>query len=411
MNAILLHNRNLFILFVGKLFLLTGNRFSALVIPWIVLQQTNSPLKTSLVTFCSLISPLLFSIPAGVYIERSNKRLIGILSELVRGIAMLFLVILALSDLLTLMPLIIILIITGFAGLTYRISFNAMLPSIAGRKNIMSTHNYIEGADAIGTMIGPVLAGIVFTKYGAGVALSIDVIVIFISMLSLILIQEKRLDILKPEPVKKTKKRTFIRDTFHGFSYIFSDIGQKILTITHFTLNFTTVFIMLLVIIHAEGKLGLSVTETGLLITAAGIGNIIGVWFLPRFKDMPWVTLLLISLSLSALGVFIFTIATTFWLAFLGMIFFDGALSMAFVVHSSATQALTADHYLARVSSSRYFISGAAALLGNFIAGAISEFWSSNAALLLGFSIMLITIILIAVCRPINKSIQELNPS
>ncbi|WP_102272581.1 MFS transporter [Cytobacillus massiliigabonensis] len=415
MKSILLPNNSNFMkVWVGKLILLVGNHFSAFVIPWFVLHETESPLTTALVTICTQIAPFCFALPAGTFIEKLNKKKVASVSDCIRFFAMLVMVILASYSLLTLYTLAMMLFILGCAGLSYRIAFNSMLPSMVGRKSLVSAHNNLEAADAISLLIGPVLASLIFSKYGIIYTLSFELVAIFCSFLSLISLKPSSLfnAVNREDSDAKKRKRwsMFIKEVKHGFQYIICHPMQRLMTISQFTLNFTTVFITLLIIIHSQQRLDLTILEVGFLLTGAGIGNLIGVFILPRISHWNWQILFAATLVISSMGIGLLIAAHSFAAALIAVMLFDGGLSMAFVVHSSLIQAITSDDYLARVNSTRYLISSLASLIGTGIAGLISEYIGSEFALLSVLILMTLTITYIVIDKNYRKPISELRP-
>lgn len=407
-------NYNFLKVWLGRVVLLTGNHFSALVIPWIVLHETQSPLTTSVVTICTQIAPVCFALPAGTYIEKRNKKQVATISDFIRVVVMLIMIILAYYSLLSIYALALLLSVLGLAGLTYRISFSAMLPKLVGRQHLIHAHNYLEGAEAISLLIGPVLAGLVFSTYGLVYTLSIEAIAIAISLISFLFVTPTSRfgpsNIIEMRQGYQRGWRSFVAEVKQGFSYIIQNPLQRLMTICQVSLNFTTVFITLMIIIYAQQQLELSVVQVGLVMTGAGIGNLAGVFFLPRISHWQWHHLLAFTLSISGVGIGIIMLSESFAMVFLGAMLFDGGLSMAFVIHGSLTQTITSDHFLARVSSTRYVLSSVAAVLGTATAGIISEYISSTFALVFSMMLIGITIILIAFNKISKQPISELRP-
>ncbi|GAB6930290.1 MFS transporter [Paenibacillus sp. JCM 10914] len=410
-STLIYKNTDFLKIWLGKIILLTGNQFSALVIPWIVLHQTHSPLTTALITICSQIAPVIFALPAGTFIERRNKKQVVILSDAVRVLTMLVMIFLAYHDWLSITALAVLMSVLGFAGLTQRISFNSMIPALVGRKNLLNAHNYLEGADAVSLLIGPVLAGLVLTHYGIVYTLSIEMVAITLSLLSVLLITNTA----QYDPPAELRLMTrgirgFIQDIHEGFGYILNHPIQRLMTMYHFSLNFTAVFISLMIVIYSQQQLKLDVVQAGLLMTGMGIGNLIGVFLLSRIQHWNWHLLLSLTLAISGIGITLIMVSQQFAVAFIGAMLFDGGLSMAFVVHGSLSQAITSDRYLARISSTRYVISSIASVIGTAIAGLISEYVSSTFAMLFSIVLIMLTVLLIMFNRLNKQAISALKP-
>ncbi|QOR67798.1 MFS transporter [Cytobacillus suaedae] len=374
---LLLKERNFLYIWLGQLASIFGNRFSEFAIPLIVLKLTGSPWQAGLVAVCSQVAPLLLAIPAGAWVEGKSKRQVAILSEGVRVIAMLGLVFAVIFKVVSVWVLAGTLLIMGAAGVFFRIAFHAMVPSIVGRGRLVQAHNYFEGADAISTLTGPALAGIVFTVFGMAMTLAVDAISFFISLVGLLLIRFEERSVAE---VAGPSKSSF-KGVKDGLRYLVGNRVQRFVTVNHVLLNFTTTAVVLTVIVFAKQNLELNPVEIGLLLSAAGVGNVVGVFLLSRMSQLPWGYLFGGIMLVSGMGVGLLMMSETVIVAAIGMFLFDGALSMGFVVNGSARQAITPDHFLARVSSGGILLSGVAAIVGSLFAGGISEFVSPQAAL------------------------------
>ncbi|MBB6454117.1 MFS family permease [Salirhabdus euzebyi] len=388
----LLKQKNFLLLWIGQAISIFGTRFSDIAVPWVVLQLTDSPFKTALVAISMQIAPLFLSLFAGIWIENRSKKHVAITAEFIRFLSLIALVFIIMFDYFQLWIVLLIFFVFGAAGLFFRISFQSMLPSIVGREKLLSAHNYMEGADAVGTLLGPALAGLIFTLFGAAWTISIDAFTYLLSALTLCFIA-----LTYTERRKEKKRKVHLNKQWKeikaGISILFQHHIQRYVTVQHAILNFLTNAVTLLVIINAKEELGLSVTETGLLFSAAGLGNIIGVFLMPVVSRFTWRTINIGLAAFSGTGILLLVMADGFVLSAIGMFLFDGALSMAFVVNGSARQAVTPDNYLARVSSGGLMISGSVTLLGAFFAGTVAEFLHVQVALfscavLLGISII-----------------------
>ncbi|WP_349409344.1 MFS transporter [Pseudalkalibacillus sp. SCS-8] len=381
--------RNFLILWLGQLVSIFGGRFSDLVIPWVVLQVTDSPLKAAIVAISTQIAPLLFSLPAGVWIENRSKKKIAMLSEMIRTIMMTLLVVVILFGEFNLLVICSILFVTSLAGLFFRISLNALLPGITGRKRLVDAHNYLEAADAVSTLIGPILAGFLLSAIGAAATLGIDAFTFLLSFASIGLLKLGEKSFSKSKERKIDKKQS-LQDGLEGVKLLFSTKIQRFISFNHSVLNFSTHAVTLLVVITAKQELGLSAFQTGILLSGAGIGNLIAIFVMARLKEAHWNKLYGSIMLCSGMGVFLIAISSTMWGAFVGMILFDGALSMAFVVNGAARQTVTTNQFLARISSGGILLSGIVVILANGFAGLISEGFNPILGLLFCAGLLLI---------------------
>ncbi|WP_368901934.1 hypothetical protein [Oceanobacillus oncorhynchi] len=102
---------------------------------------------------------------------------------------------------------------------------------------------------------------------------------------------------------------------------------QLISTLAMAILAFTTIFITLTIIFYARITLELSEGFIGVLLSSAGIGNIVGIFLINKFKNLNWVLLMSFLLIISGIGILMITATNAFIMMCLGMAVFDCALS------------------------------------------------------------------------------------
>lgn len=406
-------NKNFRFLWLGQLATIFGNRFSEIALPWIILNQTGSPLKVGLVVICQHIGPMIFSIPVGNFIEKVNKKTILLISDAIQFIITTLIIIFTLNDSLSITVISILMFISGIANLFFRVSFNSMLPSIFGREKLVDVHNSIEAADAVSTLLGPILAGASIALIGAVWTISIDALSFLLSFLSVMFItynfktfRNKVDSDAKMSSQSVSNKYEWIL----GIKYIFSNRTQILLTITQVTLYFLTVGVGLLTLILTKESNGLSAFEVGVIFSGAGVGNIVGVLIMNKVKKYSWKNLSITLFVVSAIGVLLVALSKEFILATIGMFLYDGALSMIFVLYSAARQASTHDHLLARVSSAGVLISSSTILIATTISSFIAEYYGAQNALWVCITLLFTTAILYTKLAKSKVTISELKP-
>jgi predicted MFS family arabinose efflux permease len=81
-------NRDFLLLWSGQAISVLGSRVSSIAYPLLVLALTHSPARTGVAGFASTLPYLLFQLPAGVWLDRWNRRRAMMISDLVRAIAL-----------------------------------------------------------------------------------------------------------------------------------------------------------------------------------------------------------------------------------------------------------------------------------------------------------------------------------
>lgn len=402
-------NKDFSSMWLSNLLSILNGRFRELVIPLIVLGLTNSPLVTGLVALSQQLGTVLLAIPIGTWVEKKNKVRVARICHIIYGIGIFTLAYLIILEQLNVAVITFVLFFMGIVSLISGTAFSAMIPSVAGRKKLLEAHTSLEAADAIVTLIGPAIGGFLLAKTGSFITLSICATLSLLSALFISLVRNREIQPQQSiEMATKEKKANFFRQTVDGLKYLIVNTQQLINTIVLSTLGFSTIFIVLTVLLHARISLNFSEELIGILLSSAGIGNIIGVLIMKWFKNRNWLLLLCSLLIISSFGVFVIFSTENFILMCLGMIIFDGALSMAFVVQVSVHQGITPNNYLARVKSATYVIGGLSTMLGTFLAGAIPEFSSSRIALGIGVFVLAIPALYLLKFRKLGVKLSKI---
>ncbi len=195
-----------------------------------------------------------------------------------------------------------------------------------------------------------------------------------------------------------------------GIKHLFQNQVQRFITFQHGVLNFTTTCVFLSVIFYTNQTLHFDEWQIGFVLSAAGIGNLLGVFLLNKIKHFSWNILYAWLMGFSCGGLLLIFLTGHLIFISLGMLIFDGALSMAFVVNGSARQAVTPDHYLARLAGGGILISGLASISGNLFAGSITESLSPQIPLAFTAFLLLIAAVFSLFFKSGRNQVDNLTP-
>ena len=151
-------NRNYLIYWIGQLLSLIGSFMQATVQPYLAYRITDEPIYLGYVGFAATLPGLLFIIPGGVIIERSNKKTIIILMQILMLIQALTLFYLTITHQITIWHIISLAFLLGIANsleITARQSFYVDLVGKDLLPNAIALNSTAFNAARI---IGPSLA-------------------------------------------------------------------------------------------------------------------------------------------------------------------------------------------------------------------------------------------------------------
>lgn len=170
-------NRNYRLLLSGCVVSNLGDGLAAVAIPWLASLLTRDPLMISTAAMAGTLPWLLFALPAGVWTDRANRRLLMIRADCVRLGLTLCIVAMTVSfpaapigageEMSSVAMLAAIALLLGTAEVVRDNASQTVLPSIVPSNDLERANGQIWSAEQVmGRFVGPPLAG---TLIGAGI--------------------------------------------------------------------------------------------------------------------------------------------------------------------------------------------------------------------------------------------------
>ncbi|PKN91161.1 MAG: MFS transporter [Chloroflexi bacterium HGW-Chloroflexi-6] len=128
-----LSSRDFVLFWVGQFISLTGTWMQSTTQPYLAYQLTGRPFDLGLIGFAGTLPTLLLALPAGVWIERHDKRKIVILLQAVMMVQSLTLAFLTLSGLIQLWHIVVLALVLGVANAVEITARQAMLIELVGK--------------------------------------------------------------------------------------------------------------------------------------------------------------------------------------------------------------------------------------------------------------------------------------
>lgn len=169
-----LRSRDFRLIWGGFTLSLLAFQLSFVGIAWLTLQLTGSPLSTGGVLAAAAVPRGVLGLLAGAASDRFGARRIGVISSLVRVAAMGSLAALALKGVVNMPEIYALAVVFGGADAFYGPSRASLLPQTVSDDQLEPATALEQTTQALGSLLGPALAGVVVAKLGAGYALGGD---------------------------------------------------------------------------------------------------------------------------------------------------------------------------------------------------------------------------------------------
>ncbi|ACJ34802.1 MFS transporter [Anoxybacillus flavithermus] len=405
----LLRNKGFMAYWIAQFISQIANSFHLIALPLWVLSITKSPFHTGAIAIVETISILIFSLFAGVIVDRVNRKFLLIISDLIRFGLILSLLLVKSEDNFWFVYL--IAIGMGIMSSFFIPAQTAAIQTIFKKEELSAANSLLMLSMSVSLIIGPILGGTALEYWGYSATFIINSLSFFIGAIGSLIIKVPNLN---SDSKNITKKNVFF-EIIEGIKVIRETIEiKKVLLFQLFTFLGTgansTLFIL-----HLKGA-GASPNLIGTYMSTQGIGMIVGSLFLPniikKFKDSS--LLMHISLFLISITLILFIQSSPYFIiiSIISIFIFGLFLSFLNVLCRTLLQQSTPEQSMGRVASvSRIVITGASATstaLGSLLVYLLSAktIVSIGGGILLVFS--LFSYVHLRASKRLSKETQQL---
>ena len=387
-----------------------GFRITRTALPIIAvttLQQTEAVI--SLLMAVQLGPGILVGLLAGGLIDRSAKRRILILSDLVRAAAVGSLTIAWVLGYLSIGHVMIVGLVVGAGTALFQITDNTYLPSLIGRKHLAEGNAKLEATEAIAEITGPATAGWLIYVLGAPLAIVIDA---FTYIWSAILLGQIR----TPEhvPANQPRPKHLGEDLRVGLRIVFEHPIVRPIVLSHMVWSISGGFFMALYTPYCLRVLELSTSTFGIIVGLGGVGSLAGAMISRKLVARIGLgsTLLFTSITSLAFALLIplagspavgTTFAVTFALLAAHQLFSDG-FAVAFVIQAvTLRQTVIPKEALGRANAAIHVCTSGLLPIAAILAGVLAELLGTRAAVWIGVTVGLLSPLLLLPLRHLRE--------
>jgi MFS family permease len=388
----LLREPNFRTFWLGQTISLFGDQITLIALPLAaVLVLEADAAQMGYLGAAALMPHLLFSLPAGVWLERiAHRRRVMILADLGRA-ALLASVPLAYAlDSLSFAQLYVIAFATGMLTVLFDISYSTLYVSVVERDGYIEANSLLHGSRSFSYIAGPSVGGVLVQLLSAPAALLVDAVSFIGSAVFLG-------GVHAPEPPLERRTTRIREEVGEGLSFIFRNSILRPALLGVATLNFFNFAFWALFLLYATNELGIRAGTLGLVLGAGAFGGLLGAVVAgPVGRRIGLGPAFLLGMALFPAPLLLVPAATgPRWLV-LAMLFVSEFLSglgvMILDINSSAFMtALTPDRLRSRSTGAFRFVNYGVRPLGALFGGALGAalglrpaLWLSTAAALAG---------------------------
>lgn len=370
-----LTNSDFLRLWTGQSISQLGTQLSLLAIPvTAAVFLRASAWEMGLLATMGVAPVLVFSLIAGAWIDRQSRRRVLIVTDVTRAATLTLVPVLYFAGALAFWHLYVIAFVVGTASVFFDIAYQAYLPRLVDRVNLVDANSKLELSRSAASIAGPSVAGGLLTLLAAPFVVLFDAVTYLVSAVFVATIR-------RPEPIAAAiaPGRRIFSDVTVGVRYVASQSTLRALTVATACSNLFSSMGFALYYLFALGDLRLTPGDIGIIFALGNGGfllaSLVARRVAERFGMARTLVTCLFGAALFATIVPLATPALAFPL--LAISKFGGALCTVLynVNQISLRQAITPDEMQGRVSGAVRFVVWGSQPIG-FLAGGALGSWT-----------------------------------
>lgn len=270
-----LKNRDYLYLWIGSIISNIGNRIHFIALMVYVYNITGKALNLGLLMIIMSIPNFLLSPVMGVLADRMDKRKLMIASDIAR-----FALVLLFPFTRNIWQIYVLAFLIGAANSAFYPSSFSLIPMIVKKKNLLTANSLNVTTQNIVAIIGPAGGGLIVGFWGTTPAFFLNSITFLISAVMIAFIKKpERAVETPPEKVGVSGRSSYLSDFKEGMSFLLNDKMMKYIIFVFAVLILVTSGLNPLFIVLTKEVLGRGEVAFGYLISALGVGGIVGGFF------------------------------------------------------------------------------------------------------------------------------------
>jgi predicted MFS family arabinose efflux permease len=362
-----------------------GDQVTLLALPLVaVLTLDASAAQMGFLVAAELLPHLFFSLVAGVWIERSQRRRrLMILADIGRFGLLASISIAAAFDVLSFAQLYAVAFAVGTFAVVFEVSWPTLFVSLVPRRDVVDANSKMSLSRSVSFVVGPSVAGFLVQVLTAPVTLLVDAFSFFGSALFLTRTRAE-------EPPVEQDGNGVVRSLRDGMRFVLGDQLIRADLACAATINLFNFVFHAIFVLYATRELGVAPGTLGIALGVGAVGGILGALIAPRLEQAigigrsvvlgsvlfpaPLVLVPIASGSELQLGLFL---ATAEFFSSVGVMIFD-------VSAGSMTFLRTPDRIRARTAGTFRFVNYGIRPIGALLGGALGTALGLQAALWIG---------------------------
>jgi len=385
-------------LWVGQTVSELGTVVTRTAVPLVALLVLGAgPWELAVLVIVTSAGVLLVGLFAGAWVDRLRRRPLLIWDDFIRAALLLSIPIAYALGALRIEQLYIVMFLESCLGALFDAAYPAYVPTLIGRDRLVEGNSRLATSSSIAEIGGPGFAGALVQIVSAPFAILVDAVSFVVSAVSLMLIRA-------PEPAPPPRETTtrIAREIIQGLRAVRRHAIVFPLAARSVPGHVFGAFYGVLYSIYLLRELHLDPFLLGIVISAGGVGSLVGSLFASRVIHAMGIGRALVTTAIAASAIGVLTplaqgpVALAALMVFLPQLIGDGLQTIEGVAELSLVQGAVPDGMLGRVNATLDVLShGLGYPLGALIAAFVAEQIGVRGAIAIGWAGMALSILFV----------------
>lgn len=318
---------------------------------------------------------LVLGLVVGALVDGRRRLPLMVGTDLVQSVVLLTIPLLWWLEALTLPALMLIVFVYGTAAVVNMSAAMSLLPRLVERSQLQPAHARVDGADAVSSMAGPAVGGILVSAIGAPLTVLVDSATYLYSALTL-----RRIELDEPPARTGVTARGLLREIVEGVRWAYGASGLRTLAIATHGWFVGNAIVGVVLAPYALLTLDLTAFEFGLVGAVGGVGAVIGAtittWVGRRLGTGRTIILCHSITTVAVVTMFLADLATAAIVVLMaGQGLYGLAMGMSNSHEMSYRQLVTPDELQARTNTTLRSLNRAVVVVVAPIAGVLADSW------------------------------------
>jgi MFS family permease len=254
-----------------------GSQVSVLAIPLTAAIILNvEPFAFAMLGTIEFLPFILFTLPAGAWVDRLRRRPILIIGDLGRAVALSTIPLAYVLGSLTIWQLYVVGFITGTLTVFFDVADQSYLPAIIERDQLVEGNAKLQVSQSAAEIAGPGIAGYLVSILQAPFAILVDALSFVASAFFIFLIRRPEPPVVREVDDAGKPSGSLVQEVREGLAFVLGNSSLRALAAASATFNLASYITFSIYILYAVNELHLAAATIGIVFAIGNVGALIG---------------------------------------------------------------------------------------------------------------------------------------